>query len=102
MRSYSEKSTLDFLSLAVAMLFCAGCAATQDERIKEFNDDGLQLFARGNFQAARDSFEMALTLSPQDPAILYNVGQCQDRLGDWRQAEQYYIACVQINPNNGD
>lgn len=79
-----------------------GCVAVQEERVKDFNDDGLQLFARGDYKNARESFEMALTLSPQDPALLYNAGQCLDRLGDWRRAEQYYITCLQINANNGD
>jgi tetratricopeptide (TPR) repeat protein len=87
-----------FLSACTA----CGCAATQDERIKEFNDDGLQLFGRGNYSAARESFEMALTLGPRDPAVLYNIGQCEDRLGNWRQAEQYYVTCLEINSNHGD
>lgn len=91
---------------AVAVFFTfftlAGCAATQDERVQEFSSDGLQLFARGDYQAARDSFEMALVFSPQDSALLYNIGQCHDRTGDWRRAEQYFLTCLQTNPNQGD
>jgi tetratricopeptide (TPR) repeat protein len=99
MRNRPRKRWMIWWMLSVLV---AGCATAQDERVKEFNDDGLHLFARGDYQAARDSFEMALTLSPHDEAILFNVGQCQDRLGDWRRAEQYYITCLQINPNYGD
>lgn len=90
------------LVCSLGMLAAIGCANTQQERLKEFNDDGLQLFARGDYEAARDSFEMALIFSPQDPGLLYNLAQCQDRLGNWRQAEQYYVACLQASPNNAD
>ena len=91
--------------LAIAGLVCAfavGCASTTDQRLKEFNDDGVYLFGRGDYQAAQDSFEAALVLAPQDPGILYNMGQCRDRMGDWRKAEQYYLACLEIDSKHGD
>lgn len=86
----------------MALVVAAGCQTTADLRVKEFSDDGIQMFARGNFPAARDSFEAALTLTPQDPGLLYNLGQCYDRLGDWRKAEQYYLTCLQLAPTHGD
>jgi tetratricopeptide (TPR) repeat protein len=73
-----------------------------DQRVKDFNDDGVHMFARGDFPAARDSFEAALTLTPQDPALLYNLGQCYDRMGDWRKAEHYYLTCLEVAPTHGD
>jgi tetratricopeptide (TPR) repeat protein len=79
-----------------------GCVSTADQRVQEFNDDGVYQFAHGNFEAARESFEAALTLTPQDPALLYNLGQCCDRVGDWRKAEQYYLACLESSPTHGD
>lgn len=84
------------------LLVLAGCATTMDERVKDFNDDGVYMFARGDYRAARESFEAALVLTPQDPGLLYNLGQCHDRLGDWRMAEQYYLTCLQVAPYHGD
>ncbi len=86
----------------VGLLALAGCATLMDERVKEFNDDGVFLFARGDFRAAKENFEAALTLTPQDSGLLFNLGQCHDRLGAWRMAEQYYLTCLQIAPNHGD
>ena len=86
-----------FLALVIA-----GCATVADERVKAFDDDGVAMFARGDYAAARDSFEAALMLTPQDPALHYNLGQCHDRMGDWRKAEQYYLTCLQIAPTHGD
>jgi tetratricopeptide (TPR) repeat protein len=83
------------------LLFAFGCVSSTDFRVKEFNDDGVHMFSRGDFPAARDSFEAALALTPQDPGLLYNLGQCYDRMGDWRKAEQYYLTCLQVAPAHG-
>jgi tetratricopeptide (TPR) repeat protein len=88
--------------LLPVVLLPFGCMTLADQRVKEFNDDGVAMFVRGNFPAARDSFEAALELTPQDPALLYNLGQCYDRMGDWRKAEQYYLTCLQVAPTHGD
>jgi tetratricopeptide (TPR) repeat protein len=90
------------LPLLPLLITAAGCMTAMNQRVKDFSDDGLEMFARGDFPAARDSFEAALTLTPQDPALLYNLGQCYDRMGDWRQAEQYYLACMEMTPTHGD
>ena len=84
------------------LLLLTGCVSPVNQRVKDYNDDGVSMFARGDFSAARDSFEAALTLTPQDPALLYNLGQCNDRLGDWRKAEQYYLTCLQVSPTHRD
>jgi tetratricopeptide (TPR) repeat protein len=89
-------------SFFLLMLATVGCVTTADQRVKEFNDDGVHMFGRGDYAAARDSFEAALTLTPQDPNLFYNLGQCYDRMGDWRKAEQYYLTCLQVAPANGD
>jgi tetratricopeptide (TPR) repeat protein len=84
------------------LMLLVGCASSTDHRLKEFNDDGVHMFARGDFPAARDSFEAALILAPQDAGIVYNLGQCYDRMGDWRRAEQYYLNCLQGAPTHSD
>jgi tetratricopeptide (TPR) repeat protein len=88
--------------VSLLLLPLVGCVTAADQRVKEFNDDGVNMFSRGDFPAARDSFEAALVLTPQDPGLLYNLGQCYDRMGDWRKAEQYYLACMQLAPTHGD
>jgi tetratricopeptide (TPR) repeat protein len=79
-----------------------GCVSAVDERAKLFNDDGVSMFAHGDFNGARENFELALTLTPQDPGLLYNLGQCYDRLGKWQTAEEYYLSCLQVAPKHGD
>jgi tetratricopeptide (TPR) repeat protein len=77
----------------------AGCAIPADERLRDYNEDGVQLFQKGEFAAARDSFQAALTLKPEDPGLLYNLGECYDHLGDATRAERYYRECLAQVPN---
>ncbi len=80
----------------------AGCTAASDERWRLFNEDGVQLFAKGNYREALDSFDYALTLRPQNPILIYNTAQCYDRLGDVRKAEQLYAYCLERDRKHGD
>ena len=66
----------------------AGCVSTDDQRLRDYDDDGVLLFKRGAYGDAREEFQAALTLKPADPNLLYNLGQCYDRLGQADKAEQ--------------
>lgn len=102
MRQKKTSRECGWFSFLPLLLMPLGCMTAADQRVKDFNDDGVHMFARGDFPAARDSFEAALTLTPQDPALLYNLGQCYDRMGDWRKAEHYYLTCLEVAPTHGD
>lgn len=79
-----------------------GCAATTDERMRLFNDDGVAMFAQGRYRESQESFEVALTLAPGDPHVLFNLGQAHDRLGEWQKAEAYYRECLNRDARNAD
>jgi tetratricopeptide (TPR) repeat protein len=88
------------LIVAAIVLWAGGCAATMNEdRARDYSQDGLYLFQRGKYRDARESFEAALALKPDDSALLYNVGECHDRLGNTAKAEQCYRQCLQQAPN---
>lgn len=79
-----------------AYLLLAGCVTTAtSERAQIYNEDGVYLFAQAQYRPALESFELALTLQPQDASLLFNAGQCHDRLGDAQTAEKYYLECLQ-------
>ena len=86
----------------VPLALLAGCTAASDDRWRLFNEDGVQLFAKGNYRDALDSFDYALTLRPNDPVLLYNSGQCYERLGDVKKAEQFYTYCLERDRKYGD
>lgn len=87
--------------VCLCCLFCLGCPSATNHRAREFNDDGVHLFSKGDYRNAAESFELALTLTPHDPAMIYNLGQCHDRLGDPVRAEQFYTQCLQLAPRHG-
>lgn len=81
--------------IAVALL--AGCNATHEHKVQLLNEDGRFLFSKGDFKNARDSFEMAVELQPNDPVLLYNLASCCDRMGETSKAEMFYIQCLLRN-----
>jgi len=88
--------------VAVLASVVAGCVSTDDQRLRDYNDDGVLLFQRGSYQEASETFQAALVLKPADPNLLYNLGQCEDRLGQQDKAEQSYVACLRQSPNHTD
>jgi Flp pilus assembly protein TadD len=88
------------VGLGIWLLFLAGCGPTVNDHARLLNEDGLYLYQRGDFGRARESFQAALALQPRDPALLYNIGQCYDRLGDLKKAEQFYQECLQVAGNH--
>jgi Tfp pilus assembly protein PilF len=80
----------------------AGCVNPAPERLRAYNEDGVFLFQRGDYFAACESFRAALALQPEDPALLYNTGECYDRMGDVAKAERYYNECLQRDPNHAE
>jgi tetratricopeptide (TPR) repeat protein len=75
---------------------------TMHERVRTYNDDGLHLFHSGDYVHARETFQAALELAPEDPNLRYNLGQCYERLGRSDQAKKVYEECLQRQPNHAD
>lgn len=91
----------NLLPLLLLVLMLAGCFTSQQERVQLLNEDGVYLFERGQYEAARQNFELALRLQPESDALLFNLGQCQDRLGREKEAERLYQQALERNANNG-
>lgn len=87
----------------VGLALClGGCTHTEQDRVRAYNQDGVDLFQRGNYPDARDCFQAALNHAPDDPALLYNLGQCYDRMGSLAKAERLYLRCLEFAPNHED
>jgi tetratricopeptide (TPR) repeat protein len=78
----------------------AGCADTEQEKVRFLCDDGVHLFQSGEYANASQDFEAALKLKPEDAALRYNLGQCYDRQGKEQKAEEQYRACLAVEPNH--
>ena len=88
--------------VAVLASVVAGCVTTDPQKLRDYNEDGVFLFQHGAYSEARETFQAALTLKPGDPNLLYNVGQCQDHLGQTEKAEHSYRECLRQSPSHAD
>src|SRR5271156_5759940 len=87
-------------ALAAAL---AGCASVDlQEKAQNYNEDGVNLYQHHQYEDARESFQAALTLKPNDGALLYNVGQCYENMGDDAKAEQAYRQCLEATPAHAE
>jgi len=85
--------------IGIALTAC-GCAAPNDERIRDYNQEGVRLYQQADYTHAQECFQAASALKPNDLGLLYNLGQCSDRLGDNAKAESYYNQVLQQSPNH--
>jgi tetratricopeptide (TPR) repeat protein len=83
-------------------LVLTGCMPVDQERVRDYNQDGVHLFQLGDYRSARESFEAALALKPGDPGLFFNLGQCYDRLGDLAKAEHCYHECLARATNHAE
>jgi len=93
-------------------LFLAGCLllpaggcmlpSPMEERVREYNADGLYLYNKGDFRDARDEFAAALEMAPEDVSLRYNLAQSCEALGDLAKAEKLYNECLTHDFNNAD
>jgi Tfp pilus assembly protein PilF len=82
------------------LLGLAGCFSPREERVHEYNADGVFLFQQGAYPQARETFEAALALKPNDAGLLYNLGECHHRQAAFADAERYYYRCLEREPNH--
>lgn len=82
---------------------CAGCGGLA----RNDNALGVQLYQQGNYAAAADRFQQALSRQPGNPDCFYNLGatyhqqaKLLGRPADMRTAEQYYMLCLAGSPNH--
>jgi tetratricopeptide (TPR) repeat protein len=86
----------------VLCILLAGCTPVSQERLRDYNEEGMILYGQNDFKHAGECFQAGLALKPNDPALLYNVGHCYDRIDRVDLAEKYYVACLTQQPNNAD
>jgi Tfp pilus assembly protein PilF len=73
----------------------AGCGPAVQESVRTYNEDGVYLFQHGEYTGARESFQAALALQPENDGLLFNIGECYDRQGQTAKAEEFYNKCLQ-------
>ncbi len=66
--------------------------------LQTYNAAGIQARKDGDFDKAVDAFKKALTVTPDDEALLYNLARAHIGKVAWTVAEQFIRQALQVNP----
>jgi tetratricopeptide (TPR) repeat protein len=87
------------VALGLAMLAVAGCGGGESRKAKHL-EKGQQFLAAGNFEKARVEFRNALQIAPTDSEARYENGVVDEKLGNAREAAQFYRGAIDVNADN--
>jgi tetratricopeptide (TPR) repeat protein len=85
--------------LLCCMCFFVAVVSARAQQAKQFVDEGLAAFDRGNTTAAREAFEKALSVKKDEVTAHTYLGIIADRAGDLKEAEKHFAAAVKAEPN---
>lgn len=101
--------TLFFCSLFITACTTVSSNSNQlDDANKKQNaaDANIQLgiayLEEGNIALAKQKLLMALSLTPQDPAVWYAMGYYLEATGDNAKANEYYLHAIRLAPASGE
>jgi tetratricopeptide (TPR) repeat protein len=92
-----SRSLLPVVCLLALVL--AGCGGAQSRKIKHL-EKGQTFLTAGNFEKARVEFRNALQIAPTDSEARYDNGAVAEKMGNLREAGQFYQAAIDSNTDN--
>src|SRR5580698_687241 len=82
--------------LALAL---AGCGGAESRKLKHL-EKGQAFLTAGNFEKARVEFRNALQIAPTDSEARYDNGAVDEKMGNLREAAQFYLGAIDSNTDN--
>jgi tetratricopeptide (TPR) repeat protein len=82
--------------IAAALVGCGGAEARKAKHVEK----GQSYLAAGNFDKARVEFRNALQIVPTDSEVRYDNGVVDEKLGNMREAAQFYQGAIDSNADN--
>src|SRR3984885_15333882 len=86
-------------ALLIVTVAAAGCGGAESRKAKHL-EKGQYFLAAGNFEKARVEFRNALQIAPEDSEARYENGVVAEKMGNLREAGQFYQAAIDSNPEN--
>jgi tetratricopeptide (TPR) repeat protein len=95
----ADKSRLFLTTLLVVVMPLAGCGGA-DARKARHLEKGREFLAAQNYEKARVEFRNALQIAPNDSEARYDNGAVDEKLGNPREAAQFYQGAIDTNSDN--
>jgi tetratricopeptide (TPR) repeat protein len=86
-------------ALSVAVLVIAGCGGAETREARHLAK-GQSFMVDGNFEKARLEFRNALQIAPNDSLARYENGVVDEKLGNPREAAQFYQGAIDVDADN--
>src|SRR5512138_564515 len=96
-----EVGTMQLTRTMVAILLLSGAAAADEPYSKDLAA-GDRHRERGELRVALAHYRAALSEGAPRGEALRRVGETEERLGNWKQAEEAYQAALAANPRDGE
>jgi len=85
--------------LILTALVCAGCGTAEQRKARALQR-GTEYLAAGNVDKARVELRNAMQLAPNDAEVRYQSGRLAERLGNAREAAQFYQGAIDLAPDH--
>jgi predicted Zn-dependent protease len=95
----ATKSRLLLCATCFAALVLVGCGGAEARKARHL-EKGQAFFAADNFDKARVEFRNALQIAPNDSEARYENGLVDEKLGNPREAAQFYQGAIDVNADN--
>src|SRR5580704_169777 len=99
MSARATKSRLLLCATCFAAVVLAGCGGAEARKARHV-EKGLAFLAANNFEKARIEFRNALQIAPNDGEARYENGLVDEKLGNPREAAQFYQGAIDVNKDN--
>jgi len=87
------------LALCLGSLVLTGCGGAEARKARHLAK-GHEFLAAGNFDKARVEFRNALQIAPTDSEARYENGAVDEKLGNPREAAQFYQGAIDVNKDD--
>jgi predicted Zn-dependent protease len=95
----ARKSPLLLCGVLLAAVLVGGCGGAEARKSKHL-EKGQAFLADNNLEKARVEFRNALQIAPNDSEARYENGFVDERLGNPREAAQFYQGAIDVNADN--
>jgi tetratricopeptide (TPR) repeat protein len=95
----ADKSQIWVSIVCIATLVVGGCGGAESRKARHL-EKGQQFLAGGNFEKARVEFRNALQIAPNDSEARYENGVVDQKLGNIREAAQFYQGAIDVAKDN--